>query len=279
MGKQKPLISVITPSYNQGEFIEKTILSVKNQDYENIEHIILDSCSDDQTDAIISRYLNTYNLTYIRKKDSGQANAINSGFNMAKGKIVCWLNSDDIFFNNFVISRVVEIFNQNPEADVVSGNSHYIDENDRLLRPIMLPTDSNMYSMKFFSVTDIVTQPSTFWRNNNIRLDENLYYVFDWKFFIDMYRSKFSFLYMPEYFSKYRVQQKSKTLQNSAKRKLEVHQIAVYANATLIQKSWTLFVYCLYFISEQTKIDTIKEGAMLLNNIVCKLSSYYLHSC
>ncbi|MFZ4612746.1 MAG: glycosyltransferase family 2 protein, partial [Bacteroidia bacterium] len=93
-----PKISIITPSYNQGQYIEETILSVINQDYPNIEYIVMDGGSNDQTVEIIKKYESK--ITYwVSEKDKGQADAINKGFARATGDILCWLNSDDYFFD------------------------------------------------------------------------------------------------------------------------------------------------------------------------------------
>ena len=90
----KPIVSIITPSYNQGRFIRETIESVLTQDYDPIEYIIIDGGSTDQSLEIIQEYGSR--LTYLSEKDHGQSNAINKGFKMAKGSIVAWLNSDDV---------------------------------------------------------------------------------------------------------------------------------------------------------------------------------------
>src|SRR5687768_13083798 len=103
-----PKISIITPSYNQGRFIEETILSVINQNYPNLEYIIIDGGSTDNTVEIIRKY--EQHLAYwVSEKDGGQSEAINKGFKKATGDIVCWINSDD-FFMPGALSKVADCF-------------------------------------------------------------------------------------------------------------------------------------------------------------------------
>jgi len=132
ISEQQPLVSIVTPSYNQGQFIEDTILSVKNQDYSNIEHIIVDGGSTDNTLEILKEYENSYNLRWVSEPDNGQADAINKGFDMAKGEIIGWLNSDDTYFSSHVLTKVVEKFRQT-EAKIVFGNDVLINQEQKEL--------------------------------------------------------------------------------------------------------------------------------------------------
>ena len=95
-----PLVSIITPSYNQGRFIRQTIESVLNQKYPNIEYIIVDGGSSDNTLEIIKEYEGK--IKWISEKDNGQSDAINKGFSMANGEIIAWLNSDDIYLEDAI---------------------------------------------------------------------------------------------------------------------------------------------------------------------------------
>ncbi len=128
-----PLVTIVTPSYNQGLFIERTILSVLKQDYPNIEYIIVDAVSTDDTVRILDKYKHQF-AKLIVEKDSGQADAINKGFACSRGKIMAYLNSDDCYAGSSVVSQAVDFLSHNPDADLVYGRRMYIDENGKFLR-------------------------------------------------------------------------------------------------------------------------------------------------
>src|SRR5436309_8624539 len=111
-----PLFSVVTPSYNQGRFIRATIESVLSQDYPNLEYIIMDGGSADETASVVKEYASR--LTFISEKDRGQSHAINKGFQMARGEILAWLNSDDLYLPG-AVNRAVQAFHENPAAGAV----------------------------------------------------------------------------------------------------------------------------------------------------------------
>jgi glycosyltransferase involved in cell wall biosynthesis len=121
-------VSIVTPSYNQGQFIERTILSVLNQDYPNIQYIVMDSCSRDATRGILNKYRGQIDII-VQEKDNGQADAINKGFKLADGEILAYLNSDDCFAAPNVVSHAVQYFLDHDQADVVYGKRYYINVN------------------------------------------------------------------------------------------------------------------------------------------------------
>lgn len=115
-----PRVSIITPSYNQGEYLEETILSVLNQTYENIEYIVIDGGSTDNSVDIIRKYVDK--ITYwCSEKDNGQADAINKGLKRATGDLVCWINSDDVLYSTFV-EKFVNHFLAHPNVDFLYGD-------------------------------------------------------------------------------------------------------------------------------------------------------------
>ena len=128
--KDLPLVSIITPSFNQAKFIEETIKSVLSQDYPNIEHIVVDGNSKDGTLEILKRYASSLGnrFRFISEPDQGQSNAINKGVKMANGDIIGWLNSDDTYFPE-AVKKGVNALQAQPELAMVYGKGYYIDMN------------------------------------------------------------------------------------------------------------------------------------------------------
>jgi glycosyltransferase involved in cell wall biosynthesis len=125
------LVSIITPSFNQADFLEATILSVLNQDYPSIEYIIVDGGSTDRSVDIIRRYSDRLSW-WISEKDRGQTDAINKGFARAKGQILAWINSDDTYESG-AVSAAVEFLTSRPDIGLVYANANYINENGRVI--------------------------------------------------------------------------------------------------------------------------------------------------
>jgi glycosyltransferase involved in cell wall biosynthesis len=120
-----PRVSIITPSFNKGPYIEETILSVRNQTYKNIEHIIIDGGSTDETLSILKKYGN--DLTWISEPDNGQSDAINKGWRLAKGDIIAYLNADDTYLPD-AIETAIHFFEENPEIYMLYGDGITTDE-------------------------------------------------------------------------------------------------------------------------------------------------------
>lgn len=118
------LISIVTPTYNSEEYLEECILSIKNQKLYNFEHIIVDGGSNDKTLDVIKKYENTYPMHWISEKDNGMYDAIQKGFKLAKGDILCWLNSDDRYMPWSTI--VMEKICINKTVNWCSGFPSYI---------------------------------------------------------------------------------------------------------------------------------------------------------
>lgn len=153
-----PKVSIVTPSFNQGEYIEKTILSVLCQDYKEIEYIVVDGLSDDKTLEILEKYKQYIDVILI-EKDSGQSDALNKGFSLATGDILAYLNSDDCYASTDVISTAVKYFQNYPDVDVIYGRRDIVDECGFLV---------NFYPYQPFSkpilyLCDYIPQECSFW--------------------------------------------------------------------------------------------------------------------
>ena len=126
-----PLVSIVTPSYNQARYLEYTIRSVMEQDYPNIEYIIVDGGSNDGSAEIIRRYSERL-AWWVSEKDHGQTDAINKGFAHARGEILAWLNSDDTYEIN-AVREAVAFLREQPQVGLVYGDANFIDENGHMI--------------------------------------------------------------------------------------------------------------------------------------------------
>jgi len=165
--KNLPKISIVTPSYNQGKFLEKTIQSVLNQNYPNFEYLVIDGGSTDQSLNIIKKYQKK--ISYFEsKKDRGQSHAINKGFAKSKGEIMAWINSDDIIRPG-TFNLVASIFAQFPEINWLTSLPSTINEDGQLIylaqKPLYIRSliKKGLYTKKLLG---FIMQEGTFWRRS-----------------------------------------------------------------------------------------------------------------
>jgi len=206
-----PLVSIVTPSFNQGLFINETISSVLAQSYPDIEYIIVDGASTDSSLSVISRYTRRLAL-FISEPDTGQASAINKGLLAARGEILGWINSDDILYKD-TVSLVVSIFNKNPEVDVVYGNVDYGPSTSSVERVIKGMSFEFVESFRRLSVP--MPQQGCFWRRSALKrcglLNEKWHYVLDRDYFIRL-ADKCILMYVDSTLGLFRSHPKSKSV-------------------------------------------------------------------
>jgi len=172
--------SVITPSYNQGKYIEKTITSVLEQNYGNFEHIIIDGGSQDETLSILRKFPH---LTIVSEHDDGQADAINKGLKMATGDVIAWINSDD-WYEPGVFLDVSGFFGRNPGKMVVMGDCHLVKAQGDIFYTVVNRERGNKELRRYWIGRSIPTQPAIFFRRELIDefgyLDTSLHYAMDY---------------------------------------------------------------------------------------------------
>jgi glycosyltransferase involved in cell wall biosynthesis len=192
-----PRITVITPSYNQGEFIEETIKSILNQNYPNLEYFIVDGGSTDNTLEIIRRYEDRIDW-WVSEPDRGQSHAINKGLGQATGEIINWINSDDVLFPG-ALSRIAAGYRQHAgEAALISGALARISQEGRILQ-ISSPPSPRAISFK--NLVMPLGQPSSFFTQKAIEsvgyLREDLHAIMDVNLYYRIFKAGGKFIKVP----------------------------------------------------------------------------------
>ncbi len=191
MSNDFPSISIVTPSLNQGQFIEATIRSVLSQNYPRLEFIVADGGSTDNTLEILKKF--GKQIRWFSEKDEGQADALNKGLQQTSGEILAYLNADDILLPSALFS-VAEIFSKNPKSLWLTGRCIIIDEHGKKVRSL-ITLHKNMLlltrSYKALLVTNYFSQPATFWRSELTKkcgyFDKDLKYVMDYEYWLRLW--------------------------------------------------------------------------------------------
>jgi glycosyltransferase involved in cell wall biosynthesis len=205
-----PLVSVVTPSYNQVAYLEETIQSVLSQGYPNLEYIIVDGGSTDGSVEIISRYAGRLSW-WVSEPDQGQTDAINKGFARARGEILAWLNSDDTYLPQ-AISQAAEYLVNHPEAGMVYGDANLVDQRGKLIGKF--PAQQTNYKRLRRGYVHIPQQAAFFrtalWREVG-PLDPSFYFAMDYDLWVRLAR-RAPLHYYPRLWANFRLHQDGKSV-------------------------------------------------------------------
>ncbi len=202
-------LSIITPSFNQGRFLETALESVASQGYPNLQHIVIDGGSTDGTLLLLQKWADR--VQWISEPDRGQAEALNKGFSRAEGDVLAWLNADDFYLPG-ALGKVAEVFETHPEIQWLYGDVQFVDEEGRFLF-IDRPGPFNFRKLLYLGVS-YIPQPGVFFRRTLLEavgpLDVHLYHSMDYDLWL-RFGQKTPAYYLPQTLSAFRVHSHSKT--------------------------------------------------------------------
>lgn len=254
-----PTLSVVTPAYNQGEFLRDTIESVLSQDYPNIEYFVLDDGSTDDTPKVLAEYGDRF--VWETQPNMGQTATINKGWTMTSGEIITWLNSDDTFYSPNSVSEALQYLIDDPELGIIFGDSMFTEADGTEIEPTR-PIRDFTYQKMVLTCENSIPQPSAFIRRTIVDkvgdLDPTYYYFMDWDFWMraGIY---FPIRHVDAIWSTYRLHAESKTIAQAKKAAPELK-----------------YMYDKYFGREDipSEIRTVENEAMM--NMCFTSGGYYL---
>ena len=219
----QPLVSIVTPSLNQADFIEAAIESVLAQDYPNIEYLVVDGGSTDGTLDILRRY--GERVRWISEPDAGQADAINKGVRLTQGEILAWMNADDQYAPQ-AVSRAIAELQAHPQAALVYGHAEFTDQAGRVIAPCVRVEPFDLY--RLLNSLDYIVQPTTFFRRDAFLavggLDSSLRYCLDYDLWIKL-ALRYPVRYLPELLARVRVYPATKTASGGLERLNEIERM------------------------------------------------------
>ncbi len=219
------LVSIVTPSFNQGKYLRRTIDSVLAQTYPHIEYLVMDGGSTDNSVAILESYGSAFH--WESTPDRGQTHAINKGLAQVSGNILAYLNSDDVLFPS-TIEKVVSHFEENPNWDMVFGRADYIDESDCFLGEYA----TRPFNLDLLAENCFICQPAAFWRRRVVEkigpFDESLKFCMDYEYWIRMADAGFHLEYVEDKLAASRMYPQTKTA--SCRKEIYRESIAICRN-------------------------------------------------
>jgi glycosyltransferase involved in cell wall biosynthesis len=222
----QPLVTIVTPSFNQARYLQATYTSVISQEYPNIEYFIVDGSSTDGSTELIRKWAEEKNSRlawWISEKDKGQAEAINKGLMRAKGEIIAWLNSDDIYMKG-AVSKAVQAFKANPDAGLIFSNVFSIDSDSDLIN-VMRFKD---WGLKELMAFNIIGQAGVFIRREALEAsgypDTTYHYLLDHQLWLRI-AEKFPIKYVNDYFAAARFHSEAKNISQATEFSREAFRI------------------------------------------------------
>lgn len=226
--------AVVTPSFQQARFLERTIRSVLSQNYPGLDYWVIDGGSTDGSVDILKRY--DGQIHWVSEPDGGQSEAVNRGIRASRGDIIGWLNSDDVYYPG-ALQSVAAHFDAHPEADAIYGKAHHIDVDDAVIEEY--PTeDWNAARMREFC---FICQPALFLRRSSVErfglLAEELRYSMDYEYWLRLAQGGAKFLHIPDFLAGSRLHDETKTLGSRVKVHAEINSMFV-AKTGSVPDTW-----------------------------------------